>query len=70
MIFRVLLCFLLLPAAGRTASAQDRMTISGAVTTRADGLSVPGAVVSVVGADATATTDAGGRYTLAVQHPS
>ena len=42
------------------------ITISGAVTTRADGLSVPGAVVSVVGGDATATTDASGRYTLQV----
>jgi iron complex outermembrane recepter protein len=48
----------------QTAFAQDAITISGAVTTRADGVAVPGAVVSIVGADATATTDAAGRYTL------
>jgi len=51
---------------GRTASAQDRMTVSGTDTTRADGLSVPGAAISVIGADATATTDAAGRYTLQI----
>ncbi|MGE5245762.1 MAG: TonB-dependent receptor plug domain-containing protein [Betaproteobacteria bacterium] len=51
-------------AAG-TALAQDAITISGAITTRVDGLSVPGAMVSVVGAaGATATTDATGHYTL------
>ncbi len=55
---------LVLVTIGRAASAQDVISISGAVTTRADGLSVPGAVVSIVGADATATTDASGRYTL------
>src|SRR5260221_11082548 len=52
--------------AGRLASAQDVIAISGVVTTRADGLTVPGAVVSLVGLDATTTTDAGGRYTLSV----
>ena len=51
---------------GRPASAQDGVAISGVVTTRADGLTVPGATVSLVGLDATATTDAGGRYTLTV----
>ena len=40
------------------------MTVTGLVTTRADGLPVPGAVVSVVGIDASATTDATGRYRL------
>ena len=55
----------LLAIAG-TASAQDGITISGVVTTRADGLPVPGAVVSVVGVNDAATTDASGRYTLQV----
>ena len=51
---------------GRAASAQDVLTVSGVVTTRADGVAVPGAVVSVTGAAATATTDASGRYALKV----
>jgi hypothetical protein len=45
---------------GRVAVAQDLLTISGVVTTRADGMPVPGAVVSIVGAAASATTDASG----------
>ena len=49
---------------GRAAVAQDLLTVSGAITTRADGMPVSGAVVSVVGADASATTDSSGRYTL------
>ena len=57
----VLILFL---AVGRVAVAQDVLTISGVVTTRADGMPVPGAVVSIVGADASAATDARGRYTL------
>ena len=64
--FQPLLCCLLLLASGRVAAAQDGITISGTITTRADGLSVPAAVVSIVGADATATSDASGRYTLVV----
>ena len=36
------------------------------MTTRADGLSVPGAVVTVVGVDVKATADANGRYSLQV----
>ena len=51
-------------AVGRPALAQDVISISGTVTTRADGLSVPGAVVSVVGSSASASTDASGRYML------
>jgi iron complex outermembrane recepter protein len=47
-----------------TASAQDVVTIVGTITTRADGVPVAGAVVSVVDTDATATTDASGRYRL------
>jgi iron complex outermembrane receptor protein len=53
-------------AAANITSAQQVLTISGSVTTRADGLAIPGAVVSVVGADVTTTTDATGKYTLQV----
>jgi iron complex outermembrane receptor protein len=49
-----------------TAFAQEAMTISGTVTTHADGLAVPGAVVTIVDGTATATTDANGRYELKV----
>jgi hypothetical protein len=42
-------------------SAQTTLTISGAVTTRVDGLAVPGAVVSVVGTNVATTTDAAGK---------
>ena len=49
-----------------TASAQDIISISGTVTTRADGVSVPGAIVTVVGVDVQATTDANGRYNIQV----
>ena len=52
-----------MPAA---AWAQGEITITGTITTRADGLSVPRAVVSIVGADATATSGDDGRYTLVV----
>ena len=60
---RALLLWLLING---TASAQDIISISGTVTTGADGLSVPGAVVMVVGVDVNATTDANGRYRLQV----
>jgi iron complex outermembrane receptor protein len=63
---RIVLWCLLCLAVSRPTLAQDVIVISGAVTTRADGLSVPGAVVSVAGSDASATTDASGRYTLQV----
>ena len=64
---RVCFVLLLILSAARPGIAQNpTTTISGAITTRADGLPVPGAVVSVVGADVTATTDASGRYTLQV----
>ena len=53
-------------AAADITSAQQVLTISGSVTTRADGLAIPGPAVSVVGADVTTTTDANGRYTLQV----
>jgi hypothetical protein len=58
--------WLLCGALGRVASAQDLISISGAITTRVDGLPVPGAVVAVNGADVTATTEASGRYVLQV----
>jgi iron complex outermembrane receptor protein len=52
-------------AVSGAASAQDAVTISGVVTTRVDGLSVPGAVVSIVGADQNAAiTDKDGKYSL------
>ena len=66
--FRVLQCFFLCAAIGSTASAQDASTISGVITTRVDGLPVPGAVISIVDArpPVTATADAGGRYSITV----
>jgi iron complex outermembrane receptor protein len=60
-IFQALLLGL---AVARAGYAQDVITISGVVTTRIDGMPVPGAVVSVVGTHATATSDASGQYTL------
>jgi iron complex outermembrane receptor protein len=60
---------LLLPISS-TASAQDIVSISGTVTTRADGSPVPDAVVTIVGVDAKATTDASGRYRLDVPRPA
>src|SRR5436190_210049 len=41
-------------------------TITGVVTTKADGLPVPGATVSLVGSDITAITDTAGKYQLEV----
>ena len=61
-----LLCVLVFCASSRVAMAQEALTVTGVVTTRVDGLPVPGAVVSVVGANATAATDATGRYSLPV----
>ena len=63
---KIVLSFLLCLAISRPALAQDVISISGVVTTRADGLSVPGAVVSVVGSSASTSADASGRYTLQV----
>jgi iron complex outermembrane receptor protein len=54
----------LIAAAAGIASAQPVLTITGTVTTRADGLPIPDAVVSVVGTNITTTTDANGKYTL------
>jgi iron complex outermembrane receptor protein len=44
--------------------AQAPATVSGTVTTRADGLSVPNATVALVGSDVRVTTDASGRYSI------
>ena len=48
------------------AAAQNTTTLSGVVTTRADGAAVPGATISLVGSDLKATTDNEGRYSLEV----
>jgi iron complex outermembrane receptor protein len=64
-VIRHSICVLmLLLVVARAAIAQDLLMISGVVTTRADGMPVPGATVSVVGGDTSATTDASGSYTL------
>lgn len=52
------------------ARAQDTITISGTITTRPDGSTVPGAVVAVVGTNRATTTDATGRYVLEVPRSS
>ena len=49
-----------------TVGAQTPATLSGTVTTRADGLSVPGATISLVGSDVKATTASDGRYSLEI----
>src|SRR5258708_475404 len=41
-------------------------TVTGVITTKADGLPVPGATVSLVGSNVTATTDNTGKYQLEV----
>src|SRR5436190_3887396 len=63
---RLTYAVLVLLTTASLVAAQDIVTISGTVTTRADGLSVPGAQVSVVGSTQTAITDATGHYSLAV----
>src|SRR5512134_508430 len=50
---------------GGVAAAQD-FTITGTVTTAADGLSLPGAEVSIPSLGITTTTDTAGKYTLSV----
>ncbi|HET7746673.1 MAG TPA: TonB-dependent receptor plug domain-containing protein, partial [Vicinamibacteria bacterium] len=46
------------------ALAQEKTVLSGVVTTRDDGLPLPGAVVAIEALNLSATTDAEGRYTL------
>ena len=57
---------LIVLATATTAHAQTTTAISGTVTTRADGLPVPGATVSLVGTNVTTTTDGSGRYSVEV----
>ena len=59
-IFLFLFALLALPA---VSHAQD-MVLTGVVTTRDDGLSLPGATVSIESLKLSATTDAEGRFTL------
>ena len=65
-VFRQALTFtvLIVLIASSTAAAQTPPTITGTVTTRADGAPVPGATIALVGTDVTATADASGRYTI------
>jgi len=60
--FKWIMCLLML--SGTIAAAQTPVTLSGTVTTRADGLSVPGATVTLVGSNLISTTDTAGKYTL------
>jgi iron complex outermembrane receptor protein len=48
------------------AAQTPPVTVSGVVTTRADGLPVPGAAISIVGADVKATSDDTGHYSIAI----
>ena len=48
------------------AFAQGPVTVTGVVTTREDGLPLPGATVSIESLNVSATTDAEGRYRLEV----
>jgi hypothetical protein len=63
---RVALAALLSVVLAQVAWAQEMVTVTGVVTTRADGAPVAGAVVTVAGGTPTATTDAAGRYVLSV----
>src|SRR3954463_15929226 len=56
----LLLMLVAIPLAAQTT------TISGVVTTEADDLPIPGALVSVVGLNITTTADDQGRYTLEI----
>ena len=61
------LVFALLLVAGSTlVAAEQDMVLTGVVTTVDDGQPVPGATVSIDSLRLTATTDAAGRYTIAL----
>jgi iron complex outermembrane receptor protein len=64
LILAVLAVLALFP--GRTLLAQGPVTVSGVVTTREDGLPLPGATVAIESLNVSATTDAQGRYRLEV----
>src|SRR5262245_12407014 len=54
-------------AIGRAAAAQDVVRVSGSITTRVDGVPVPGAVVAIADGDgASVVSDASGFYLLRV----
>ena len=64
---KFVVCLLVLVASTGIAIAQEALVVTGVVTSRPDGLPVPGAVVSIVGAgEAPVTADTTGRYRLPV----
>jgi iron complex outermembrane receptor protein len=63
---RLVCAAVILLTAAPHLTAQEIVTITGTVTTRADGLPVPDAHVSVVGSTDSVTTDATGHYSLPV----
>src|SRR5438046_4642979 len=58
----VAVVLLVVSAAG--VRAQEATVISGRITTRADGLSLPGATVAIPSLNVSTVTDQEGRYTL------
>jgi iron complex outermembrane receptor protein len=60
---RLTLALLLALTLGPALAAQD-LVLSGTVTTREDGLPLPGATVAIPSLQLTATSDEAGRYTL------
>ena len=65
LLFSFLIAAFILAAAAPAAAQQD-VTITGTVTTAADGLSLPGAEVSIPALGLSTTTDTAGKYTLIV----
>lgn len=57
---------LMLFVTATAAQAQDAVTVSGKVTTAADGLSLPGATVSIAALKLTAETGPDGTYSLVI----
>lgn len=62
----VVLSAMLLGLWGSVGFAEDAMVLTGKVTTRDNGLPLPGATVSIESLGVSATTDAEGRYSLAI----
>jgi iron complex outermembrane receptor protein len=60
----LIISVLLLGVSTAALRAQEATVITGQVTTKADGLSLPGATVSIPSLNVSAVTDQGGRYTL------
>src|SRR5688500_17142757 len=65
-VFRQALTFtvLIVLIASSTAAAQPPPTITGTVTTRADGAPVPGATIALFGTEVQSPAYASGRYTI------